>query len=163
MPKPIQWPQQRRSQKVPKHHQNKTQKTPTRRKPLPARPSRRLSPTNKPGRQEAIKKSTPPKPNTGTELKTKRTTSVSIEEFKPTVVLTTERDIKDGQQVSCRKKKPQMRAERSSSNTSRRPLLLSKLKTLLKLREPLKSPKWTLKTLRILSVRKLESLPEELP
>jgi hypothetical protein len=60
-------------------------------------------------------------------------------------------------------KKPQMRAERSSSNTSRRPLLLSKLKTLLKLREPLKSPKWTLKTLRILSVRKPESLPEELP
>ena len=59
--------------------------------------------------------------------------------------------------------KPQMRAERSSKNTSRRPLLLSKLKTLLKPREPLKSPRWTLPTLRTLSVRKLESHPEELP
>jgi hypothetical protein len=107
--------------------------------------------------------STTPKRNTGTRVKTKRMTSVSTEEFKPTVVLTIERDTKDGHNPFFRKKKPQMRAERSSKNTSRRPLLLSKLKTLLKPREPLKSPRWTLPTLRTLSVRKLESHPEELP
>jgi len=104
-----------------------------------------------------------PKRNTGTRLKTKRMTSVSTEEFKPTVVLTTERDTKDGHNLFCRKKKPQMRAERSSSNMLKKPLLLSKLKILSKPREPLKSPKWTPKTSRTLPMRKPESDPEESP
>jgi len=108
--------------------------------------------------------STPPKKNTGTRAKTKRMTSVSTEEFKPTVASTTERDIKDGQHpVSVRKKRTQMRAERSSRHTSKKPQLLLKLKTLLKTREPLKLPKWTPKTSRTLSMRAPESDPEELP
>ena len=47
--------------------------------------------------------------------------------------------LKQNQLVKPHQKKPQMRAERSSKITSRRPLLLSKLKTLSKPREPLKS------------------------
>jgi hypothetical protein len=104
-----------------------------------------------------------PKRNTGTRVKTKRMTSVSTEEFKPTVVLTTERDTKDGHNLFCRKKKPQMRAERSSSNTSKRLLISLKLKIRKHLPEPPKLPKWILKTLRILSMRKLELDPAESP
>lgn len=78
---------QQKSQKRPsKHHQNKTQKMPIKRKPPPEKLSKKLLPTNKPGKQEAIKMSTTPKRNTGTRVKTKRMTSVSTEEFKPTVV-----------------------------------------------------------------------------
>jgi len=164
LPKPTQQLQLKRKKKQSKHHQNKIQKMPIKRKPPPEKPLKKLSPTNKPLKQEAIKMSTLPKKNTGTRAKTKKMTSVSTEEFKPTVVLTTERDIKDGQHpVSCRKKRTQMRAERSSRLTSLKPQLLLKLKTLLKTREPLKLPKWTHKTLRTLPMSQPESDPEELP
>jgi len=61
------------------------------------------------------------------------------------------------------KGKPQMRAEKSSSNTLKMLPLLSKLKILKKPAEPLKLPKWMLKTLRTLSMRKPESDLVELP
>ena len=136
---------------------------PIKRKLAPVKQLKKLLPNNKPGKQEVIKMSTLPKRNTGTRAKTKRMTSVSTEEFKPTVVSTTERDIKDGQHQAWCKEKPQMRAERSSINTSKRPQTSSKLKILKRTQEPSKLPKWTSKTSRILSMRKPESDPEELP
>jgi len=60
-------------------------------------------------------------------------------------------------------KKPQMRAERSSTHTLKRLQISLKLKTQQKTREPLKLPKWTPKTSKTLSMRKPESDPEELP
>ena len=53
--------------------------------------------------------------------------------------------LKLNQQLKPRKK-PQMRAERSSKLTSKRPQLLLKLKTLKRTPEPLKLPKWITKT-----------------
>jgi len=85
------------------------------------------------------------------------------EEFKLTVVSTTERDIKDGQHPALCKEKPQMRAERSSKITSNKLPILSKLKTLKRTLEPLKLPRWTNKTSRILSMKKPELDLEELP
>jgi len=70
---------------------------------------------------------------------------------------------KKSQKMLKLKLKPQMRAERSSSNTSKWPQTSSKLKILKRTPEPSKLPKWTSKTSRILSMRKPESDPEELP
>lgn len=153
---------QRNKKKENKSHQNKTQRTLTKRKLNHVELLRQLLPTNKPGKPEAIEMLKPLKKNTGIKLKIKRMTSVSIEEFKPTVVLTTERDIKDGHKA-LRKEKPQMRAERSSSNTSKKLLTSLKLKILKNQPEQPKLPKWMLKTLRILSMRKPELDPAESP
>ena len=137
----------KRANQLPhKVHQNKIQKTPIKRKPLPEKPSKKLLPINKLLNQEAIKMSPLPKKNSGIKPRTKRMTSVSTEEFKLTVVSTTERDTKDGQHPPLCKGKPQMRAERSSKLTSKRPQLLLKLKTLKRTPEPLKLPKWITKT-----------------
>jgi len=155
-------PPQRNKKKENKSHQNKTQRTPTKRKLNHVELLRQLLPTNKPGKPEAIETLKPHKKNTGIKLKIKRMTSVSIEEFKPTEVLTTERDIKDGHKA-LRKEKPQMRAERSSSNTSQKLLTSSKLKILKNQLEQPKLPKWMLKTLRTLSMRKPELDPAESP
>jgi len=137
----------KRANQLPhKVHQNKIQKTPIKRKPLPEKPSKKLLPINKLLNQEAIKMSPLPKKNSGIKPRTKRMTSVSTEEFKLTVVSTTERVTKDGQHPPLCKGKPQMRAERSSKLTSKRPQLLLKLKTLKRTPEPLKLPKWITKT-----------------
>lgn len=169
LPKLIQLPlqktlllHQKSQRKANKSSQSKTQRTPTRRRPLPENKLRLLSPSNKLGKPEAIEKSKPLKINTKPWPKTNRMTYVSIEESKPTVVWTTERDTKDGQHLSF-KGKPQMRAEKSSSNTLKMLPLLSKLKILKKPPEPPKLPKWMLKTLRTLSMRKPESDLVELP
>jgi len=155
-------PHQKSQRKANKSSQSKTQRTPTRRRPLPENKLRLLSPSNKLGKPEAIETLKPLKINTKLWPKTNRMTYVSIEESKPTVVSTTERDTKDGQHLSF-KGKPQMRAEKSSSNTLKMLPLLSKLKILKKPAEPLKLPKWMLKTLRTLSMRKPESDLVELP
>jgi len=136
---------------------------PIKRRPPQEKKLKRLLPINKPTKPEAIKTSKAPRPNTGTRAKTKRTTYESTEESKPTVASTIERDTKDGQHPASCKEKPQMRAEKSSSNMSKMLLTLLKLKILKKILEPPKLPRWTLKTSRILSMRKPESDPAELP
>jgi len=108
--------------------------------------------------------------NTPNKLKMRRTQLELLEEFKLMEDLFTIHQllksiilISHKQSQKNQKQKPQMRAEKSSSNMSKMLLTLLKLKILKKILEPPKLPRWTLKTSRILSMRKPESDPAELP
>ena len=114
----------------------------------------------------------PLKINISNKLRDRRTLLELLETFKQLedlftidqkLICTDLNSLKLSQRKLLPRPKHQMRAERSSRHTSKKPQLLLKLKTLLKTREPLKLPKWTPKTSRTLSMRAPESDPEELP